>query len=424
MSLWKRIFGRGELADPPVAPATPEPEVVESPPRDEDHEARERLRRLRRVGRPGGLEVAEALLLLRQHHGQAAQTPILDALIDAICDGADGESPMLDPIRVACATLLEERGDRRRALELVEISRTVAGMMLAAELHAQDGNLARAIGMIERVLARDIDTPGARERHERWCSQIGRRPREGLVSDGATVVAPAAATSTSFRILREVARGGAGTIYLAEDTVLGRRLAYKVYHRGDDQRRQIDREARLAVELAGPGVLRIFDASPDEGWIATEWIERGSLRDLLRAGRVGELFPLSGWFTALCRALERVHDEGLVHSDLKPGNVLMRGPKDPVLADFGICQRSGEAQIAGTPGYLAPERLEGALADPRDDVYALGRILEDVLAARDDAGADPSIEDDDRTFARIALACLAPAAHRPASAHRVRELLQ
>lgn len=294
-------------------------------------------------------------------------------------------------------------------------------MMLAAELYAQEGNLPRAVGMVERVLARSIDTPGARERHERWCAQLGRRPREGIVSDGATVVAPAAATSTSFRILREVARGGAGTVYLAEDTLLGRRLAYKVYHRGREEQAQIEREARLAVTLAGPGVIRIFDASPEEGWIATEWVERGSLREVLRGGRVRELLPLGGWLVPLVHAIGRVHDEGLVHGDIKPANVLLRAPDDPLLSDFGICQPSGAPQTAGTRGYLSPERLEGAPADPRDDVYALGRVLDDVIAAADEAEA---ASPDGRHLASVALACLAPAATRPPHARAVLALLR
>lgn len=427
MSFWKRLFGSGaEVAESAEAKeGVKAVEVVTPAARDEaarsgdDEEAAERLRRLRRVGRPGGTEVAEALALLRHLQGQAAQTPVLDALIQGICDeAAAAYAVSLEPVRVACASLLEERGERRRALELVEPSRSVAGMMLAADLHAQEGSLARAVSMVERVLARDIDTPGARERHARWSAQLGRRPHEALVDDGATVVAPTAQASTTFRILREVARGGAGTVYLAEDTVLGRRLAYKVYHRAVDQRAHLEREARLAVRLSGPGVLRIFDADAEEGWIATEWIERGSLREVLRGGRVRDLLPLSRWFVPLTRAVTRVHDEGLVHCDLKPGNVLLRAPDDPLLSDFGSCQAAGEPPIAGTPGYMAPERLEGAPADPRDDVYALGRIIEDVLGACDD-DALAGDEDEARRYARIALACLAPAESRPANAHLV-----
>ena len=101
----------------------------------------------------------------------------------------------LDALRVACAGLLDDRGRRREALALVASTRSVAGMMLAAELHAAQGELPKAVSMIERVLARAIDTPGAAERHERWSTQLGRRARSETVDDAATVVAPSAAKS-------------------------------------------------------------------------------------------------------------------------------------------------------------------------------------------------------------------------------------
>jgi serine/threonine-protein kinase len=232
---------------------------------------------------------------------------------------------------------------------------------------------------------------------------------------------------TSFRLLREVARGGAGTVYQAEDEILGRRLAFKVYHRVDRDRPQIEREARTAVALRGPGVLRVLDAHPEDGWLATEWIELGSLRDILRAGRVDDALPLGRWLPRLLGALERVHAAGLVHGDLKPANVLFRSLGDPLLGDFGICLPRGAESLAGTPGYLSPERLAGAAADPRDDVYALGRIIEDVLAAREDAELTGELlsrtSDDARMWARLALACLAPGAERPPHATALATLL-
>jgi serine/threonine-protein kinase len=225
-----------------------------------------------------------------------------------------------------------------------------------------------------------------------------------------------------------VARGGAGTVYEAEDELLGRRLAYKVYHRAQRDREQIAREARAAIEAAGPGVLRIFDADPEGGWLATEWIERGSLRDILRTERLGELLPLSGWLPALLSAVERLHEQRLVHADLKPGNVLFRSPTDPILGDFGICRLHGEQNLAGTPGYLSPERLAGAPADLRDDVYALGRIIEDVLAAFEQAAGRGSLDLAQAAaeldhYEDLARACLADAASRPPDARATRALL-
>lgn len=349
------------------------------------------------------------------------QTDDLHAIVEGL-EHPDVVGVPLDALRVACAGLLDDRGRRREALALVASTRSVAGMMLAAELHAAQGELPKAVSMIERVLARAIDTPGAAERHERWSTQLGRRARSETVDDAATVVAPSAAKS-AFRLVREVARGGSGAVYEAEDELLGRRLAYKVYHRAEAERIHIEREARTGVRLAGPGVVQIYDADAERGWLAMEWIGRGSLRDALKQGRVAELFPLDAWLPKLVAAVARVHDEGLVHSDLKPANVLFRDDDDPVLSDFGACLQAGRPGIAGTPGYMSPERLDGTSVDPRDDVYALGRIIEDVLGARDDAQLAEehlaSTEADARRWATVALACLAPGEERPAHAREV-----
>ena len=443
MSFWKRIFRRGaeevskvadeaeKKLDEKIADKEPETDAREQSEAadaeasaaagDADKEDLERenkrLQRLRLVGRNGGCDVSEAIAILRAHEGMPHQSRYLDAIIEGMTD-----DPALDPLRVACASLLDARGQRLEALRLVSVSRSVAGMMLAAELYASSGKLPRAVSMIERVLARDIDTPGARERHERWSEQLGRRPRDLRVDDGATVVAPQV-KSAVYRLIRETARGGAGTVYEAEDELLGRRVAYKVYHRTDKHTAQIERESRTAVQLTGPGVLRIYDVDLNDGWLASEWIARGSLRDILKDGRVGEVLPMTGWLPALLFGLARVHDEGLVHSDVKPANVLFRALDDPLLGDFGICQPDGEPALSGTPGYMSPERLDGGEADPRDDVYAVGRVIEDVLGARDDSGLTDG-EEDARRWARVALACMADVDTRPTNAHAVLELMR
>jgi len=422
MSFWRRLFGRAAQEPSPKgeedsAGRAEQPQAKAAAGAADDDGAEQRLERLRRVGEPGGATVDEALAALRRDAASTAQAKVLQAILQGL-----REEPDHDPLRAACANLLAARGQTERALSLVAGCRSVEPMMLAAELYAGEGDSARAVGMIERVLARDIDTPGARERHERWCAQLGRQPRQAAVDAGATVVAPTLEQS-AFRLLREVARGGAGTIYEAEDELLGRHLAFKVYHQKQPDRAQIEREARCAARFSGPGVLRIFDAHPAEGWLALEWAKRGSLRDILRRGDVAEMLPLSGWLPELLAALARVHDEGLVHSDLKPGNILYRSPAEPLLADFGICLPRGERSLAGTPGYLAPERLAGQPAAPADDVYAIGRIIEDVQVACAAAKLTPEPADA-AIFEQIAPECLRDATARPADATELLALFE
>lgn len=363
--------------------------------------------RLARAGEADGPSVAEALGILRRLRGSVREADAISAVLRA-----SGARSLDEELRLACADLLAARGDERQALDLLEGATSTAALVLAADLYSSSGQLARAVGTIERVLARQIDAPGARERHVRWRAALG--PAAGPVRrlDEATIVAPTG-SRTPFRLLREVARGGAGAVYEAEDEQLGRRVAFKVYHRRGDDRALVEREARMTVAFAGPGVVRVFDASPDDGWVALEWVARGSIRDVLRSGDAAAMCPVERWARPLARALARIHSAGLVHADLKPGNVLLRAPADPVLADFGITRPRGAPSEGGSPGYVSPERLAGKALDPRDDVYAFGRVLEDVLQ-RLASGQTAAPAGDLGPWQAVAVACLGPAEGRPA----------
>jgi eukaryotic-like serine/threonine-protein kinase len=352
------------------------------------------LAHLRRACARDGPSTDEVIAMLRRVRGALREA---DAVAHVLA--AFGERALPDPIRVACADILAARGDEQGALRVLEgtaaqelrgaanaqpVSST-AGLVLAADLYASIGQLPRAVGAIERVLAREIDAPGARERHQRWRAALGAsRPATGRL-DEVTIVAPSSGRGP-FRLLREVARGGGGAVYEAEDEVLGRRVGFKVYHGRGGDRAHLEREVRLAAALAGPGVVRVFDADPAEGWIALEWIARGSVRDVLRAGDAPALAQIARWARPLARALARIHDRGYVHADVKPANVLLRQLGEPVLSDFGLARPCGAPSAGGSPGYVSPERLAGRPSDPRDDIYGFGRVLEDVIVRLEPLG--------------------------------------
>jgi hypothetical protein len=362
------------------------------------------VRRLADVGVRGGPTVDEAIALLRRVRGTVHEAPAVLQILRGIEQHAVPE-----PVKVACADLLAARGDEDSALRVLEGTTSTAGLVLAADLHAASGQLARAVGTIERVLARELDAPGARERHLRWTAALGvvRRPVRRL--DEATVVA-ASPAGGPYRLLREVARGGSGAVYEAEDGAFGRRIAFKVYHgRGADQA-LLQHEARTAAALAGPGILRIYDADPAAGWLALEWVPRGSVRDILRAGDLAPLASIGRWARPLARALARVHAEGFVHADVKPANVLLRQPHDAILGDFGIARPIGAAGEGGSAGYVSPERLAGRVSHPKDDVYGYGRVIEDVLHRLEAAGG---AGEDAEVWRALALTCIGPDEARP-----------
>jgi eukaryotic-like serine/threonine-protein kinase len=224
------------------------------------------------------------------------------------------------------------------------------------------------------------------------------------------------APDAPFRLLREVGRGGAGVVYEAEDRELGRRVALKVYHHPDRDRTQLLHEAHVAVSLGGPGIVRVFDADPQQGWLVMEWAGRGALRSLLRERDLATLAPLGRWLVPLARGLARVHAAGWVHHDVKPANILLRSAEGPILTDFGIARRTGEASPPGSLGYVSPERLAGRPSDPRDDVYGFGRVVEDALDVAGGASDAPP-------WRRVAAACTGRDADRPANGAGVLALL-
>jgi serine/threonine-protein kinase len=335
------------------------------------------------------------------------QRDAIDALAHAMTDRSVPER-----LRLACAHALVQRGDSRQALAFLEHVSETSSLLLKADLLHDQGQVAVAVSVIERVLARSIDTPGARERHQRWRALVAPQTQQPQGRHDVTVAVPTT-QQTPFRILREVARGGAGTVYEARDDVLGRALALKVYHK-TSEREQIRREARVAVELAGAGVIRVHDVDLEAGWVALEWLPRGSVRDVLRAGDASGLGDPGAFVRGLAYALSRVHARGWVHADVKPANVLMGSSGEPLLSDFGIAVRAGEASRGGSAGYLSPERLAGSALCPADDVYGFGRIVEDAVRTGHPAW---------QAWLPLAERCMAVREARPQDGRAVLEIL-
>ncbi len=360
------------------------------------------IAQIARVGSEGGPTVEEAIArfrILRQTSDEGRAVHELAR--------RHGEKALPEGLAVAVASALVDRGESELALKILAVTQSSAALLLRADLYGNAGDAPTALALTERVLLRDLDHPGARDRHRRWREALGFKDEaKREAQTGATVVTRE--PDAPFLLLREVARGGAGAVYEAEDRELSRKVALKVYHHVDRDRAQLAHEARVAAELAGPGIVRVFDADPAHGWLALEWAPLGSVRDHVRAKDHATLAPLERWALPLAAALARVHAGGWVHQDVKPANVLFLAPDAPLLADFGIARRAGEPSCPGSIGYVSPERLKGRASDPRDDVYGFGRLLEDVL----DALGDRELE----KWRPIASACVGPDDGRPADA--------
>jgi tRNA A-37 threonylcarbamoyl transferase component Bud32 len=418
VSLWDRITGK-----PASVAATRPPDASADSARSSDA-TNLAFARLRQLGAPDGPTGDEALALFRALRATPDEARAIDAVRSA---GATRAIP--DAIRVAAAAALAERGELDEALVLVSGGGVGGGLgaspearLLAADLHAERGEIPEALALIERVLLVDLDYPGARERHARWRIQLGLDANAAPRADASAVTIVSREPDAPFALLREVARGGSGAVYEAEDRELGRRVALKVYHHPERDRAQLLHEARVAASLTGSGVVRVLDVDPEHGWIALEWAPLGSLRQNLRgkdargqavrSSPLAQLVPLSRWAIPVAAAIARVHAAGWVHHDIKPANVLLATPERPILADFGTARRAGEPSPPGSLGYVSPERLAGRASDPRDDVFGFGRILEDALSALAAQQLLPTAAHAN-AWREIASACTGPDAGRP-----------
>ncbi|MCB9891528.1 MAG: protein kinase [Planctomycetes bacterium] len=209
-----------------------------------------------------------------------------------------------------------------------------------------------------------------------------------------------------YRILRELGRGGQGVVYLAHDAELDREVALKVLpaslkNRGNVHRRFL-REAEAASRLQHPGHCTVYERGTQDGiaYIAMQYVEGESLArrialerercvDPRRRSRA-DCLALARIVEDAARALHVAHEHGLVHRDVKPGNVMVTDEGRAVILDFGLVRRDDAAELGltnagdllGTPYYMAPELLRDAphLVDRRVDVYALGVTLYEALA--------------------------------------------
>jgi eukaryotic-like serine/threonine-protein kinase len=198
-----------------------------------------------------------------------------------------------------------------------------------------------------------------------------------------------------YRAPRLLARGGMADVYQATDEELGREVAVKVlaarYAEDQSLRRRFSREALAAARLSGnPHIVTIYDVVEHDGrpMIVMELVPGGSL-DRRTAGRAPcPPNQVLDWLEDAAAAIDAAHAAGIVHRDVKPGNLLLDEHGHVKVADFGIASAAGldsftrTGTILGTAGYLAPEQARGERAEPASDRYALAVVAWELLAGR------------------------------------------
>lgn len=193
-----------------------------------------------------------------------------------------------------------------------------------------------------------------------------------------------------YRIVRRIGDGGMATVYLAVQTGLDRSVALKVLKLRDDPDQEsiarFENEARTIARLDHPHIVRIFDVGRSDAgqlYFTMQFLPAGDLsrqRDRRHPARIIEIMR------ALLSALAYAHDEGVVHRDVKPENILFDAENQPQLADFGIAlSRTAQLRVTqvgatvGSSGYMSPEQARGMATDGRSDLYSLGIVLYELL---------------------------------------------
>ena len=239
---------------------------------------------------------------------------------------------------------------------------------LAAFERARDG-LARELGV--------DPSPDLRRLHERILREDPDLDLEGEPLRG-------------YRLLDQVGEGAFGVVYRAIQPQVGREVAIKAVHpelaNHPDFVRRFEREAQIVARLEHPHVVPLYDywREPNAAYLVMRFLRGGSVEDLLEAGPL-EPSRVTSIVDQIASALGAAHRQGVVHRDVKPGNVLLDEEGNAYLTDFGVAldsgspERSSGTMMRGTPAYLSPEQIRLQPAGPQSDVYALGIVVFEML---------------------------------------------
>ncbi len=202
--------------------------------------------------------------------------------------------------------------------------------------------------------------------------------------------------AAGYELIEQIAEGASATVHRARQIDLDRIVALKILSPGlfsaQETRSRLLREAKLQASLSHPNLVGILDAglAGDRPFLATDLIEGGSLRDLLSQRHSLDLATALTIAAGIAAGLSHAHQSGIIHRDLKPENVLLTEQLEPKVADFGLALpgpgkssiKTRAGVILGTPGYLAPELLDGTPASVASDLYAFGVVLFELLTGR------------------------------------------
>ena len=205
-----------------------------------------------------------------------------------------------------------------------------------------------------------------------------------------------------YELRRVIGRGGMAEVHAAYDHTLGREVAIKLllerFREDETFTRRFQDEARHVARLNHPNLVAVYDTGADQGqpYIVMELVEGRSLQQAIAAGGLTEDRALEV-VADVCSALSYAHERGLIHRDIKPGNILLADDGSVKVTDFGIARAvdnetvTRTAAVLGTAAYLSPEQAQGREIDPRSDLYSLGVVLYESLTGQQPFAGDSPV---------------------------------
>jgi tetratricopeptide (TPR) repeat protein len=205
-----------------------------------------------------------------------------------------------------------------------------------------------------------------------------------------------------YEIVEELGRGGMGVVYKAYDSLMEREVAIKVISDGvlamPEIKSRFYREARTAGKLAHENITVVYDVSEEDGkpYIVMEYLAGADLGALLEKGEQIPLMQKLNYAIQICRGLSFSHSHGIIHRDIKPGNIRITGTGKVKIMDFGIAKPESSnltrtGALIGTPFYMSPEQIQGKKVDKRSDIFSFGVLFYELLTSQKPfPGAEPT----------------------------------
>jgi len=260
-----------------------------------------------------------------------------------------------------------------------------------ALLYEKNREYQNALLLYEKILAENYNYKDVRS-HVDLVREALRRERAQAENRKVAEVS-GSGPKGRYKLSKKIGQGGMGVVYLAEDTVLNRIVAYKVLPPSvRDNPKVLEnflQEARVAAAINHPNIVTVYDTGSEgvEPYIVMEFVDGISLKEMLEKNPSMPIKELVAIAVQLCQGLEYAHNKNVIHRDIKPANVMINKENTVKIMDFGLAKILSDSEmegtsVKGTPLYMSPEQIQGKRVDHRTDIYSLGCTLYRMAAGR------------------------------------------